>query len=212
MIKKFSLSLAVISAILVSTGCGAKDKDKKSSKTDELPYGATMQVNKTDLPFPIEFDNRFLNDSEMTAVVNYFYSVETNDATIAETASYPPYISNLAKSVGFDSVEAFLKNLDGTIAGYLNTDDYSYSYINVTSCNDENDKDVYTYFNELDKMLAEAESESGSEEDILSKVESRKLVSVDITCDVNGESVSLTDVTGEQQVYIYTIDGTAYVL
>ena len=68
------------------------------------------------------------------------------------------------------------------------------------------DKDVYTYFDEIDEMLDEA-SEGTSK-----KIEKRKLVEADITCSADGKDISLTEKADGQQLYIYTIDGKPYVL
>lgn len=208
---KFKKILSVLSAIAVltaMTGCG--DSKKGLFK---MEYGATMQVNKTDLPFPIEFDNRFLSDEEATAIVNYFYSIQEHDVELANQATYPDYLELMTANLELEKPADYLEAIDSVIASdFLNTEDYTFSYITIISCYDEKDGDVYTNFSEIDKTLEEATSSLGHES-VLSKVKNRKFVSAEITClDKDGNSVSLTESTGEQQIYVYTIDGKAYVL
>lgn len=216
MIRKsvnFLLSLTVASGLILSVGCGEKKDNGKTVTEDEMPYGATIQINKTDYPIAIEFDNRFVTEAEAEAIANYFYAVQTHDAELVQKASYPPYITSLATAGGFASIEEFITSLDNAIASdYLQADDYTYSYISVTSCTTEEDAEVYTYFNQLDQSLVTAESECSSSKDIISAIESRKLLSLEIICEIDGNERVLTNITGEQQVYVYTIDGTAYVL
>ena len=200
MILKKALCLSLAIGMLSLTAC----KEEKGSV--RLEYGKTMVSNSEGLPFPIEFDSHFLTSEEASAIVNYYYSISEQDEELAKQNSYPAYLDYLAETYEFDSVKDFLKSNYDTIGNVLGTDDYEFKSIKITACATEQDKDVYTFFSEIDEMLDEA-SEGTS-----SKIENRKLVEADIICTSDGKDISLTEKADGQQLYIYTIDGKPYVL
>lgn len=200
MILKKALCLSLALGMLSLTAC----KEEKGSV--RLEYGKTMISESEGLPFPIEFDSHFLTSEEADVIVNYYYSIAEQDEELAKQNSYPAYLDYLAETYEFDSIKAFLKSNYDTIGGVLGTDEYEFKSIKITACATEEDKDVYTYFDEIDEMLEEA-SEGTSK-----KIEKRKLVEADITCSADGKDISLTEKADGQQLYIYTIDGKPYVL
>lgn len=202
MIFKKALCLSMAIAMLSLTAC--KEEKKGSVR---LEYGKNMvSETESNLPFSIEFDNHFLTNEEADAIVNYYYSIQKQDEELAKQSSYPAYLDYLAETYEFDSVKDFLKSNYDTMGNVLGTDNYEFKNIKITSCVTEQDKDVYSYFDEIDELL------DSSAEGTSSKIEKRKLVEADITCTADGKDISLTEKAQEQQLYIYTIDGKPYVL
>ena len=202
MILKKALCLSMAIAMLSLTAC----KEEKNGSV-RLEYGKNMvSETESNLPFSIEFDNHFLTNEEADAIVNYYYSIEKQDEELAKQNSYPAYLDYLTKTYDFGSVKDFLKSNYDTMGNVLETDNYEFKNIKITSCVTEQDKDVYSYFDEIDELL------DASAEGTSSKIEKRKLVEADITCTVDGKDISLTEKAGAQQLYIYTIDGKPYVL
>jgi len=201
MILKKALFLSLAISMFFTAGC--EDKSKGSTRFE---YGKTMIVKSDGLPFPIEFDNKFVTEEEASAVVNYYYSITEQDEELAKQSSYPDYLEYLSESYEFDSVKSFLKSNYETIGGVLGADDYEFKSIKITKCFTEEDKDVYTYFGDIDDELNTA-SDGTSD-----KITSRKLIEADIICTADGKDISLTEKADVQQLYIYMIDGKPYVL
>jgi len=199
-LKKF-LCLSLVAGMILLVGC--EDKQKGSVSVE---YGNVTISMSDGLPFPIEFDNKFISDEEASVVVNYYSSIISQDEELSEKCSYPDYLDFLAKEYQFDSVKSFLKSNYDTIGGVLGVDDYQIKNIKITDCIGEGDNDVYSYFSDMDELLDEASAGTSS------KIKSRKLVSADIVCTSDGKDISLTEKAGEQKLYIYNIDGKPYVL
>lgn len=201
------LAFALTVGMITITGCG-----DESSGSVKIEYGRTMKVNSEGLPFPIEFDSHFLTDEETAAVVNYYYSISEKDENLAKQYSYPDYLEYLCENYKFDSIKDFLQSNYDTIGNVLGTHDYTFKSIEITQCFSENDKDVYTGFSDIDKVLSKA-SEEISGDDISSKIQSRKFVKANVICESDGNEISLTDKVGEDQIiYVYMIDGKPYAL
>lgn len=200
----FITAFTMICGLSFMTGCG---ENKKGSV--KMEYGASMMVNSDGLPFPVEFDSRFLTADEVKAIVNYYYSIEKQDEELAKNSSYPDYLEYLSDSYEFSDVKDMLKSNYDTMGNVLGSDNYSFKNIKIVKCVTEEDKDVYTYFNAIDNVINKSFEKSGN---TLPKIENRKLVEADIICESGGEEISLTEKAGNQQLYIYTIDGQPYVL
>lgn len=201
MILKKALCFLMVAGILSVTACG---NEKKGSVNFE--YGKTMMVQSEGLPFPVEFDSKFISAEEAAAVADYYYAIEKQDEELSKESSYPSYLDFLTKTYEFDSIKSFLKSNYDTIGNVLQVSDYSFKNIKITSCFDESNQDVYTGFSDIDEILEQAS------EGISSKIQKRKFIEADIICSSGNEDISLTEKAGKQQLYIYTIDGKPYVL
>ncbi len=201
MILKKALFLSLDVSMLFTLGC--EDTSKGSARFE---YGKTMIVKSDGLPFSVEFDNKFVTEEEASAVVNYYYSIAEQDEELAKQSSYPDYLEYLRKSYEFDSIKSFLKSNYETIGSFIGSDNYEFKNIKITKCFTEEDKDVYTYFGDIDDELNSASAGTSD------KITSRKLIEADITCTADGKDISLTEKADEQQLYIYVIDGKPYVL
>lgn len=205
-VLSFITAFTMVCGLSLMTGCG--DSKKGSVK---IEYGASMMVNSDGLPFPIEFDSHFLTADEVKAIVNYYYSIEKQDEELAKNSSYPDYLEYLSDSYEFPTVKDMLKSNYDTMGNVLGSENYSFKNIKIVKCVTEEDKNVYTYFDKIDNVINKSLEKSGKI-DSSPKIENRKLVEADIICESGGEEISLTEKAGNQQLYIYTIDGQPYVL
>lgn len=80
---------ALIMTVMLFTGCSQKQETNITE--EELPYGATMRENKTGFAVPMTYDRRFLEEEQVTAVANYFASIQNLDVDLYLENALPVY-------------------------------------------------------------------------------------------------------------------------
>lgn len=189
---------------------------------EDLPYGATitqlLPSNNEGLNISVEYDNRFMSEEEARAVSDYLYALNTNDAELMAKTFYPPFLEYSYKNAGYSSAQeyltAFTDNLKSTISEHVQKEvqTFTIDYIMIDDCLTSGDDKAGTDLDDMDRIIAES---IGQEHvDKIDKA-SRKEVFVDFTYKVNNDSDSYDYNYGTGHTlnfFIYTIDGTCYII
>lgn len=127
-----ALTLAA-AALLGASACG--NGDSYLITEDDMPYGATMAVNKEDYVLPVQYDYRFVNEELLNIVLRYYYAIQKNDAELFAEIQHPLYMDYQLKEVMGDkySNEEILENTHEALTEY-NEGDFVFSFIDITDC------------------------------------------------------------------------------
>lgn len=126
-----ALTLAAMTLLSVSA-CGDSDR---TITEDEMPYGATIAVNKEDYILPIQYDYRFVNEELINIVLRYYYAIQQNDAELFAEIQHPLYMEYQLEEVlgGKYTNEEILDNTYESLSK-LNEGDFAFSFIDITGC------------------------------------------------------------------------------
>ncbi len=174
----------------VFCGCG----DSGEVAMEDLPYGSTMrQIEDTQIK--ICFDKRFFTDNEIKVLDDYFYSIQTSDASLFRSTQDPDYISYLEKN-SKQTLEDFF---EGIVEGEKSSlgENFEYSYIEAVNCGDKYD-DVQ--IEEIIDLMNTIYEENGYEETFEESITDAKFAILDITAKSGGEIYNLND----KKIFIFT--------
>lgn len=179
---------------------GNSPPDGAHISEDEMPYGSTLSQLKTDVPIPIEYDNRFMTEEEGRKISEYFAAVGTKDADMLSEVSYDSYLELNFESMNVSSLQEYVEGYYESIKSYTG-EDYEFSFITVSDVTD--DESVYPYY---DNIINSINPDA--------KIESRKVATIDIL--YKTESVKSSLISGKIGDYIkicvYQIDGQIYIM
>jgi hypothetical protein len=194
---------------------------------EDMPYGATLTQLRHDYDedalITIEFDHRFFTNEdgkfpEIYKATEYFDALNNSDGAAMEAAYYPGMFSEVCGKAGYTDTNEYMKwyhdTISGLISDYLYTNDgistdgdFKINYLMVEGIDDETTDEKS--FADMDAKLEAADSTA------LSKVTSRKRLAMTGMYSLDGEgSRQLNPAVGQSYIYlyIYTIDGKAYVV
>lgn len=157
-----ALSLATIMLLSVSA-CG--DNDDIITE-DEMPYGATIAVNKEDYILPVQYDYRFVDAELLNAVLRYYYAIQKNDTKLFTEIQHPLYMEYQLEEVlgGKYTNEEILDNTYKSLTE-LNEGEFAFSFIDITGCvKGESHTTSATIMEILDALSEEAGGEKLSKD------------------------------------------------
>ncbi len=212
------LSALIFAGILamLSTGCsnnaaqdsGSADSaifsDLEFSNMESLEYGATMRDN-TDYSIPVEYDKRFLEDGEVEALVNYFTSIQTEDAQLYDDCTPDFYVDYYLENVygGLLDSDAYLAQQYRTFQDQLDGADVTFSLLSVTSCTeDESAEDGGIAA--LKEMCVELEGQEYCD----ANWNGCKLLTVEPTL---SDGTDNTLVGGSMNIFVVQLEGSYYI-
>ncbi len=214
--KRAAVFAAALGMALTSFSCAGKNSSADESghgnlvgnsppddvqiSEDEMPYGSTLSQLKTDVPIPIEYDNRFMTEEEGRKISEYFAAVGTKDADMLSEVSYDSYLELNFESMNVSSLQEYVEGYYESIKSYTG-EDYEFSFITVSDVTE--DESVYPYY---DNIINSINPDA--------KIESRKVATIDIL--YKTESVKSSLISGKIGDYIkicvYQIDGQVYIM
>jgi len=113
-----------------------------SENDDEIEYGAMMRTN-TDYNITIEYDKRFFKEGEIEALSSYFYAIQMEDKKLFDTYAAEFYMDYYLENAfgGLLDTDAYITQQHETFSDQVDTDDFIFSLLSVTSCIDDEDSD-----------------------------------------------------------------------
>lgn len=202
--KKFlAVLVSMVFAAALFTGC-KKDKEENIDQA-EMAYGATMR-QIVDGPIDLLFDGRFLTDEEMNKLSDYFYSIQTHDASLFESTQPKHYMDLLTENSG-KSVEDYINDLGDEDVDAMG-EDYVFESIEVTDVgNGSGDINI----GEIEKMLDGLYSDNGEKKSFTDGLKDAKFAKINITAhpaDDDEKEYQYTD----KLVYIFTCEDGIYII
>lgn len=192
--------------------------DDVNVEEENLPYGATMTSLKKDhndkVKIDIDFDPRYFTEDgeqdypEIYLITDYIEAMQNKDGAAINEIFYKPYLDYLMSRTSYADSQAYIDSFMNKITSKTG-DGIEFNYAVVDTCLNENESENLTEFEAIDSTLDEITGENISE-----KVQSRKLVYVDIFFSGSeGNYSQLNECLGNDlSVYIYNIDGRYYLL
>ncbi len=103
---------------------------------DDLPYGATITVNKKDYILPVQYDHRFINEELLNTVLRYYYAIQTDNVEMFTQIQHPLYMQYQLDDVlgGKYTNEDILDNSNEALRIFNDGKDYVFSFIDITDC------------------------------------------------------------------------------
>ncbi len=126
-----SLATATLAAL---TGCNQNNGLNVAEK--DLPYGATITVNKEDYILPVQYDHRFVDEELLNTVLRYYYAVQTDNVEMFTQMQYPLYMQYQLEEVlgGKYTNEDILDNSGEALRTFNDGKDFVFSFIDITDC------------------------------------------------------------------------------
>lgn len=194
-----------------AVGCGSKEQSEgEIIKGEDLPYGAMMtRLSENDgVKITTEFDSRFVTEDEAKLISDYAAALQFRDGDLMNQIHYPNCFEYSAKQNGSenaaDHIEKTVKYLEDTYAG--GKIDFNYVMIEGVEDNAEYEKEY---------AALEDEVKEAAGEDISDKINSRKMLEIDLCYSLDGEgSHLLSTAMSGNYIYlaIYDIDGKLYIM
>ncbi len=133
-IKSIAAALLAAASLTALTGCDGKNGLNVEEK--DLPYGATITVNKEDYILPVQYDHRFVNDELLNTVLRYYYAVQTDNIEIFTEMQHPLYMKYQLEEVlgGKYTNEDILDNSGEALRAFNDSKDFVFSFIDITDC------------------------------------------------------------------------------
>lgn len=186
---------------------------------EDFPYGSTIvELSKEadeNIEIKIGFDRRyFIEDTDnpdysvIYKIHDFVKSLNTKDSDLLRSLYYPDYLEHYAEENSDLSADEYVEEYLGNVEKVLG-EGFEIDYIDVSNCTLESDDDAESYFSMCDKALVKVAGD-----DILDKVTSRRVVEIGgyTTYKQDGGSYQLTNHTDAINLYVYVIDGQAYIL
>lgn len=185
---------------------------------EDFPYGSTIiertKESDENIEIKIGFDRRyFIEDTDnpdysvIYKIHDFVKSLNTKDSDLLKSLYYPDYLEYYAEENSDLSADEYIDQYLGNVEEVLG-EGFEINYIDVSNCILESDE-AEGYFDMCDEALVKAAGD-----DILSKVTSRRVVEIGgyTTYKQDGGSYQLTNHTDAINLYVYVIDGQAYIL
>ena len=184
---------------------GADLPDDLSISLEDMPYGGEYEhitAGEDDFKLDIEIDPRYVTRDAARALVNYFYSFNTQDPEYLKKAVPADLIAYHLKNDGYESEKAFLDAEYEFLMQYTGSE-FTMDCVLIDGIS-ANPDSTFAYYDNLMKTVSPD-----------CNITDRKLYYVDCTYhkpDDDG-SYSLRYRFGDyMEICIYTIDGTEYVI
>lgn len=179
---------------------GGGPADDINVSQDEMPYGATVTKLQNNVPVPIEYDYRYMNEEEGTKLSEYFAAVSLKDADMITGASYDSYLERNFSLMNVSDIQGYLDASYDSLKSYTG-EDYEFSFFIVSDVTE--DEGIFPYY---DSIVYGINPDA--------KIESRKIATMDLYYDTESvKSCSLYYRMGNYiQVCVYQIDGQVYIL
>lgn len=229
----FSTAAAALSAMIMAAamvGCEDSSTDGNnmvdaglsgngSTITEEdFPYGSTIiertKESDENIEIKIAFDKRyFIEDTDdpdysiIYKIHDFVKTLNTKDSDLLQNLYYPGYLEYYAAANSDLGADEYIEEYLGSVEEVLG-EGFEIDYIDVSNCILESDEEE-GYFDLCDEALVNVAGE-----DILSKVTSRRVVEIGgyTTYKQGGGSYMLTNHSNAINLYVYVIDGQAYIL
>ncbi len=201
LLKKI-ISLSACAAIALSCFCGCGKKDSSSEESQEFYYGqAYKEVDGKDIY--LIYDGRFIEDSEMDALSDYYNSIQKKDTELFKSTQPEQYIKFIESNQSSD-ISTFLNDQYSQLESELG-EGFDFSQIEVTDCGDSKDD---AGLNDIKDLLDGIYKDAGMEKSFSDTIKSSKYVTFDISATTSdGETLNLTDETK----YIFNCDDGIYI-
>ena len=212
--KCAALLLAGLMATAALTACSDSEKQQSSGQDvamEDLEYGATMRLEKTKYAVPMQYDYRFLNDDVVTAIANYYASIEQQDTALFLTTQLPLYhdyeLNEVYQKEFTDA--SLLETSHKTVADTLGKD-YKYSLIDIQGF--EKNRVVTTSADIL--TLLDSLSEDAGEGKISERTKDIYQLTVSVyLAEAGTDTVGETaDVISDTTLFALELDGKWYVI
>lgn len=150
-------------------GC-ANSTEASSSDTEDVPmeqleYGATMRDDDS-YAVPVEYDKRYLEEPELKALTDFYAAVQDEDADKFSACIVDFYLDYLLENTygGLLDANAFVAQQHETFSKYADSDDFSFTQIQVTDCKYKDSTTSGVSY--LTDMFDELEGEGYSDEHV----------------------------------------------
>lgn len=103
--RVLALSLALAISAVSFTACADEKTESTDSSDgitvdmDDLEYGATLRTDQGGYSIPLQFDKRYFDDAALTTLANYYYSIQTNDATLFRSIQQECFLNYVINEV-----------------------------------------------------------------------------------------------------------------
>ncbi len=129
--KRLMAAVLTAASLASLTAC----KDDTLIAEDQLPYGATIAVNKEDYILPVQYDYRFISEEMLNTVLRYYYSIQSNDAELFAELQHPLYMNyQLDEVLGGKYTNEDILDNSGEALRTFNEGDFAFSFIDITDC------------------------------------------------------------------------------
>lgn len=198
MLKKI-VSVLASAAMLSAFMCGCSEKEESSI---EMYYGQTMkEVDGKEIY--LIYDGRYIEDDEISAIVNYYDAVQKKDYELFESTQNPEYLNFLEAKQGTD-ISNYVNSTYNDVASELG-ENFDYTQIEVIDCGDSKDDNG---INDIKDLLDGIYEDAGKEKSFSDTVKDEKYIIFDITATTStGEEYTLTD----ELRYIFTCEDGIYI-
>ncbi len=131
-----AIAAAVLAATMLTTVTGCDQGNGLNVAEEDMPYGATIAVNKTDYILPVQYDYRFVDTELLNAVLRYYYAVQTDDLEMFTEMQHPLYMAYQLEEVlgGKYTNEDILDNSGEALRTFNDGKDFEFSFIDITDC------------------------------------------------------------------------------
>lgn len=197
----FAVLLTVVFALCGFTACGEKSSQEEASiAMEDLPYGATMVTNET-LPVLVEYDKRYFEEAEYTAISNYFYAIQTKDETLYDENTLDLYMDYIVTEMyqGLVGLDGLLTQQHDTYAQQAGGTEFTFTKVAIT----EVQQDTDTVHGDLDNLCLMLDALSGEEGYSDAHVSEGKFLKLEITTAAD----ATTTVLEEQYLFVICVDG-----
>lgn len=149
--RALAVCLCLSMGVCGLTGCGDDDEESAdSSETSydfddtDAEYGSTLREDDSYYDVLVEYDKRYLEDEEVEALASYFYAIQEEDEELFDTwtpAFYMDwYLENAYEGILTES--AYLAMLHSDFGDAIDSDDYTFARLSVTSVTEQTDDDI----------------------------------------------------------------------
>lgn len=203
--------LAMLMALCCLTACGEKQNKKEERVAmEDLPFGATLQELDT-TPVPVEYDSRYFTEEAMTALSNYFYAIQTEDAALYQEVTLDFYTDYVVQQmfqglVGVDGLLTKLKFSYTPQASGTSTDadasanaDVTFTKISIAECEQSTDE----VHNNLDNLYPMLNTLNGDENYCTEHISDAKFLNLSLSLASGDATTTLSD----QYVFLLCVDG-----
>lgn len=206
-----ALFLAAL-ALTAFTGCGSNSESGTTIQEEDLPYGATMRLEKDRFSVPVQYDRRFLPDGAVQVVSDYYLSFQTQDLALFESVQTEQYMQYRLEDVygGEYTNQGILEASHESMVSFVG-EEYVVALVDITYATSEKAvSNIPTVLDMLDSVSEAADNTKVSEQ-IPEIYEIKVDLYVDTAASGAKGYTSLNPVTDEV-LYVFSLDGSWYLV
>ncbi|MBR4626531.1 MAG: hypothetical protein IKO47_02285 [Ruminococcus sp.] len=196
---------AACTMLMPAAGCGDKKKGSSSSSgltisDADMPFGAKMTEHLVEDGYEITtyVDYRYITDEESKKIAEYIAAISRKDGALMEKALYPAGLAYVMNAAGSATSAEYAEYLHNSLLE-VTEGEFEFDYIQAEEYADENTVD----FSKYDDIVLKADPDA--------EITDRKKIGLDVLFNGGRGSIHYR-MGGYIYIYLYTINGTPYVL